>query len=136
MTELSRGRCITCSDDAIEAEVVAVRGLEALVRVAGEHENVAIDLVPDATAGDLLLCHAGIALERLERPPETQQVAQSHKVHHEAQTPHVAQSHKVHDKEQTPRVAQSHKVHHEEQTPQVAQSHKVPAAAVATRPSS
>ena len=68
MTELSRGRCITCSDDAIEAEVVAVRGLEALVRVAAEHENVAIDLVPDATAGDLLLCHAGIALERLERP--------------------------------------------------------------------
>jgi hydrogenase maturation factor len=28
-------------------------------------ERVAIDLVPDARVGDLLLCHAGIALERL-----------------------------------------------------------------------
>ncbi len=34
--------------------------------VAGEDERVAIDLVPDAAPGDLLLCHAGIALERLE----------------------------------------------------------------------
>ncbi len=68
MTEIDRERCITCSDDAVEAEVVAVRGPEATVRIAREHENVAIDLVPDAVPGDLLLCHAGIALERLERP--------------------------------------------------------------------
>jgi hydrogenase maturation factor len=29
-------------------------------------ERVAVDLVPDARPGDLLLCHAGIALERVE----------------------------------------------------------------------
>lgn len=75
-----RERCVTCSDEAVEAEVVAVHGPEAIVRVAGAHEHVAIDLVPDAAPGDLLLCHAGIALERLERSRESPQVAQSHNV--------------------------------------------------------
>jgi hydrogenase maturation factor len=78
LTELVRERCVTCSDEAVEAEVVAVDGPEAIVRVAGAHEHVAIDLVPDAAPGDLLLCHAGIALERLERSRESPQVAQSH----------------------------------------------------------
>lgn len=76
----TRERCITCSDEAVEAVVVAVHGPEAVVRVAGEEEHVAIDLVPDTAPGDLLLCHAGIALERLERSGESPQVAQSHKV--------------------------------------------------------
>ena len=61
-------RCLTCSDDAVEAVVVAVRGATAVVRAAGEEEAVAIDLVPDAAPGELLLCHAGIALQRLEPP--------------------------------------------------------------------
>jgi hydrogenase maturation factor len=43
-----------------------VDGLEAVVEVEGQSERVGIDLVPDARPGDLLLCHAGIALERLE----------------------------------------------------------------------
>ena len=34
------------------------------MRVAGTEERVAVDLVPDAAPGDVLLCHAGIALER------------------------------------------------------------------------
>jgi hydrogenase maturation factor len=59
-------RCLTCSDDAIAARVRSVDGLEALVAVDAGAERVAIDLVPDARPGDLLLCHAGIALERLE----------------------------------------------------------------------
>jgi D-sedoheptulose 7-phosphate isomerase len=67
MTEIARERCLTCSDEAVEGEVVAVQGQEATVLVAGEREQAAIDLVPDAVPGDLLLCHAGIALERLER---------------------------------------------------------------------
>ena len=70
MTELAPERCITCSDEAVEAEVVAVDGLEAVVRIAGAEERVGVDLVPDATPGDVLLCHAGIALERIESPPE------------------------------------------------------------------
>ena len=44
-----------------------VHGLEAIVHVAGAKERVGVDLVPDAAPGDVLLCHAGIALERLER---------------------------------------------------------------------
>ncbi len=60
-------RCLTCADDAVAGRVRRVDGLEAVVAVAGESERVAIDLVPDAREGDLLLCHAGIALERLER---------------------------------------------------------------------
>jgi hydrogenase maturation factor len=67
MTEIAGKRCITCSDEAVEAVVVAVHGHEAIVQVAGHEERVAVDLVPDAAPGDLLLCHAGIALERLEQ---------------------------------------------------------------------
>ncbi len=69
MTELVPQRCITCSDEAVEAVVLAVLGMEALVQVAGTEERVAVDLVPDATPGDVLLCHAGIALERIESRP-------------------------------------------------------------------
>lgn len=48
------------------ARVIGVSGLEALVSVADGTERVGIDLVPDASPGELLLCHAGIALERIE----------------------------------------------------------------------
>lgn len=58
--------CATCADEAMAARVRAVDGLEADVVVDGRVERVAIDLVPDARPGELLLCHAGIALERLE----------------------------------------------------------------------
>jgi len=58
-------RCITCSDEAVEAVVVSVDGVEAVVSAGGGDERVALDLVPDAVPGDVLLCHAGIALERV-----------------------------------------------------------------------
>jgi hydrogenase expression/formation protein HypC len=58
--------CVTCGDVAVRATVVEVDGPEAVVRVGGRVERVGIDLVPDARPGDTLLCHAGIALERLE----------------------------------------------------------------------
>jgi hydrogenase maturation factor len=61
-------RCLTCSDEAVEAHVRSVDGLTALVDAGGGSETVAIDLVPDARPGDLLLCHAGLALEQLEEP--------------------------------------------------------------------
>jgi hydrogenase maturation factor len=63
---LAPGRCLTCSDEAVAAQVCSVEGLEAVIAVGADVERVAIDLVPDARAGDVLLCHAGIALERLE----------------------------------------------------------------------
>jgi HupF/HypC family protein len=58
-------RCITCSDEAVEAVVVSVSGVEAVIRAGGGEERVAIDLVPDAAPGDVLLCQAGLALERV-----------------------------------------------------------------------
>jgi hydrogenase maturation factor len=70
-------RCITCSDEAVEVTVVAVHGSEAIVRIPGGEQTVAIDLVPDAAPGDLLLCHAGIALERLEPAIAVPQAARS-----------------------------------------------------------
>jgi hydrogenase maturation factor len=63
---LTPERCLTCSDEAVAARVRSVDGLEAVIALGTEVERVAIDLVPDARPGDLLLCHAGIALERLE----------------------------------------------------------------------
>ena len=69
MTQPTSERCITCSDEAVEAEVVTVDGLEAVVLVAGKRERIAVDLVPEATLGDVLLCHAGIALERIAGQP-------------------------------------------------------------------
>jgi hydrogenase maturation factor len=57
--------CVTCSDEAVEAIVVSVAGAEAVVRADGSVERVGFELVPDAEPGDVLLCHAGIALERV-----------------------------------------------------------------------
>jgi hydrogenase maturation factor len=62
-----RDRCITCGDAAVAATVVAVNGQTATVDVDGHREQVGIEFVDDVTAGDVLLCHAGIALERIER---------------------------------------------------------------------
>jgi hydrogenase maturation factor len=59
-------RCITCGDVAVEATVVAVDGATATVRVEGAHERVGIEFVDGVVPGDVLLCHAGIALERIE----------------------------------------------------------------------
>ena len=57
--------CITCGDVAVEARVVALRGATAMVEREGAREEVAVDLVEDVQEGDLLLCHAGVALEKL-----------------------------------------------------------------------
>jgi hydrogenase maturation factor len=55
--------CVTCSDAAVLATVVAIDGATALVEHDGRREAIAIDLVPAAGVGDVLLCHAGVALE-------------------------------------------------------------------------
>ena len=68
-SEHERLHCVTCADEAVTARVCRVEGLSAEVDVDGRVERVATDLVPDARLGDLLLCHAGIALERLVEQP-------------------------------------------------------------------
>ncbi len=57
--------CITCGDVAVEARVVGLRGSMAMIERDGLREEVAVDLVEGACVGDVLLCHAGVALERL-----------------------------------------------------------------------
>jgi hydrogenase maturation factor len=59
-------RCITCGDVAVAAKVVAVDGATAVVAAEGRSEQVGVELVAPVQPGDVLLCHAGIALERLE----------------------------------------------------------------------
>ena len=58
--------CITCGDMAVAARVVELRGETATVEVEGRREQVAVELVASVAVGDVLLCHAGIALERIE----------------------------------------------------------------------
>jgi hydrogenase maturation factor len=59
------GTCLTCGDVAVEARVVDVVGDTAFVEVAGDHESVGIELVAPVEVGDVLLCHAGIALRKV-----------------------------------------------------------------------
>jgi hypothetical protein len=57
--------CITCGDAAVEAKVVAVENRTAVIEKEGLREEVAVDLVERVEVGDTLLCHAGVALEKL-----------------------------------------------------------------------
>lgn len=59
-------QCVTCGDVAVTARVVEVRGATATVELDGAREDVGIELVEPVAAGDLLLCHAGIALQKVE----------------------------------------------------------------------
>ena len=61
--------CLTCGDVAVVALVVSVAGDTATVEVDGEREEVGIELVGPVAAGDVLLCHAGIALTKVESTP-------------------------------------------------------------------
>ena len=63
---LEHDECITCGDAAVLATVVDARGVTATVEVNGRREDVGIELVTPVAAGDVLLCHAGIALEKVE----------------------------------------------------------------------
>jgi hydrogenase maturation factor len=58
-------RCVTCGDTAVVATVVEVDGETAVVEVDGRREAVGIELVSPVAAGEALLCHAGIALQRV-----------------------------------------------------------------------
>lgn len=58
--------CITCGDVAVAARVVAPTPGGALIEVDGVREEVACELVGAVTPGDVLLCHAGVALDRID----------------------------------------------------------------------
>ena len=60
---------ITCGDTAVTATVVEVDGVMATVDVDGAREQVGIELVEPVVVGELLLCHAGVALEKVAGAP-------------------------------------------------------------------
>ena len=62
---LLQDSCITCGDVAIEARVVALHNGSALIERNGAREEVAVELLDEVAVGDRVLCHAGVALERL-----------------------------------------------------------------------
>jgi D-sedoheptulose 7-phosphate isomerase len=57
--------CITCGDVAVAARVLRVQDRTAVIEKDGLREEVAVDLVGEVGVGDTLLCHAGVALEKL-----------------------------------------------------------------------
>jgi hydrogenase maturation factor len=60
----AEGRCATCSDEALPAQVLRVdaqAGL-ALVTMKGTTEEVDITLVDGITPGDIILVHGGVAI--------------------------------------------------------------------------
>ena len=54
--------CITCSDEAVLAEVITCQGDEALVRTAAGRERVDVSLVDPPSPNDLVMVHAGVAI--------------------------------------------------------------------------
>jgi D-sedoheptulose 7-phosphate isomerase len=62
--------CITCGDVAVQARVVALSNGTATIEKEGAREDVAVDLVEGVEVGDELLCHAGVALERVPTSAE------------------------------------------------------------------
>ena len=63
---LDREHCITCGDVAVTATVVSVSGDTATVEVGGQREQVGVELVSPVEPGESLLCHAGIALQKVD----------------------------------------------------------------------
>jgi D-sedoheptulose 7-phosphate isomerase len=74
--------CITCGDVAVEARVVALTAPprdpakpgqpvvgSAVVEKDGAREEVAVELVDELRVGDGVLCHAGVALEKVPDEP-------------------------------------------------------------------
>ena len=60
--------CITCSDEGVEMEVVALdeqRGLALCLDSGGARHSVEAALVEPVAPGDAVLVHAGVALVRL-----------------------------------------------------------------------
>src|SRR5215831_6579580 len=64
----SEGFCITCSDEAVQVQVVSVDEENGLARVTlhGAEEEVDVTLVEHITPGDVLLVHGGVAIAHVD----------------------------------------------------------------------
>ena len=60
--------CITCSDQLLRLVVESVDGTGMLASgtIDGEPAEVGIDLIDGVQPGDVLMCHGGVALQRVE----------------------------------------------------------------------
>jgi D-sedoheptulose 7-phosphate isomerase len=58
--------CVTCGDVAVQGSVVRLEGSTGLVRTALGEEEVDLSLIDGARAGDLVLCHGGVAIDRVK----------------------------------------------------------------------
>ena len=67
MTDCASGHCMTCSDEGVPMQVLAVDRAQLAVCVDsdGRRTEVMTDLVGEVATGDELLVHAGVALARL-----------------------------------------------------------------------
>lgn len=59
--------CITCSDQLLRFVVDAVDedGMIARGTIEGEPAEIGVDLIDGVHPGDVLLCHGGVALQRV-----------------------------------------------------------------------
>ncbi|HEX3457562.1 MAG TPA: HypC/HybG/HupF family hydrogenase formation chaperone [Candidatus Baltobacteraceae bacterium] len=67
MPNTSEG-CTTCGDTAVALRILERTGSRAVCAGAdGERSVVELDFVPDATTGDVVLVHFGVAIARAQR---------------------------------------------------------------------
>jgi hydrogenase maturation factor len=64
---VERETCLTCGDVAVTAVVLEVHGDTAVVQAGAERGEVGTELVSPVAPGDVLLCHAGIAIRKVDR---------------------------------------------------------------------
>jgi hypothetical protein len=65
-TECHDEVCITCSDQLLAVVITEVDSPAGIARgtIDGSEVEVGIDLLDGVTAGEVLLCHGGVALQR------------------------------------------------------------------------
>ncbi len=64
---LDQDGCVTCGDQAIPVRVLEVReGVAVCEDRVGNRAEIAIELIPDAGPGDVLLVHGGVAIARVQ----------------------------------------------------------------------
>jgi D-sedoheptulose 7-phosphate isomerase len=58
--------CLTCGDVAVQGSLLTIDGSRGVVRTALGEEEVDVALIDAPRLGDLLLCHGGVAIDRVK----------------------------------------------------------------------
>ena len=66
LAEAADETCVTCGDVAVQASIVRVEGSRGLVRTPQGEEEVDLALVDPVRPGELVLCHGGVAIDRVK----------------------------------------------------------------------